>query len=148
MASMVLKMTHQAKDEGVIGLFKSNDPARFGDGEQCRDFIYLKDAVRMTCALLEPKFRNVGGIFNIGYGQTTTWNQLASALFQALGKPARIDYVEMPPELSRQYQNYTCADMRKFHKIFSTEPQRIAMTPIEQSVREYVCEYLLRNSRW
>lgn len=148
MASMVLKMTHKANDEGVIGLYKSNEPDRFKDGDQCRDFIYLKDAVRMTCALLEPQYRNVGGIFNVGYGKTTTWNQLAGALFQALNKPANISYIEMPPELSRQYQNYTCADMRKFHKIFSTDPKAIKMTPIDESVRDYVQGYLLRNARW
>ena len=148
MASMVLKMTHKANDEGAIGLYKSTDPDRFGDGDQCRDFLYLKDAVRITCALLDPKYRTIGGVINVGFGKTTTWNQLAGALFQALGKPAKIHYIEMPLELSRQYQNYTCADMRKFHKIFSTDSNPIQMTPISEAVREYVVEYLLRCSRW
>jgi ADP-L-glycero-D-manno-heptose 6-epimerase len=145
MASMVLKMTQKANDEGAIGLYKSNEPDRFADGDQCRDFIYLKDAVRMTCALLQPRYQTVSGIFNVGRGKTTTWNQLVAALFRALKKPARVDYIDLPPELIRQYQNYTCADMRKFHNIFSTDMQ---MTPIEESVREYVQTYLLRNDRW
>ena len=148
MASMVLKMTHKANDEGTIGLYKSNEPKRFANGDQCRDFIYLKDAVRMTCAFLEPRYRQTAGIFNIGYGQPTTWNQLATALFQALSKPAHILYIDMPPELNRQYQNYTCADMRKTHKIFSTDPKIIQMTPIKESVHEYVREYLLRHVGW
>jgi ADP-L-glycero-D-manno-heptose 6-epimerase len=145
MASMVLKMTQKAKDDGVIGLYKSNDPHRFADGDQCRDFIYLKDAVRMTCAFLN---RGIGGIYNIGLGTATTWNQLATALFQALHKPLKVDYINTPPELIHQYQNYTCADMRKFHNIFSTDPKVIQVTPIEASVREYVQTYLLRQGRW
>lgn len=148
MASMVLKMTHKAHEEGEIGLFKSNDPSRYKDGEQCRDFIYVKDAVRMTCAFLLPSYREIGGIYNIGFGKATTWNQLSNALFESLAKPTKIKYIEMPVDLSRQYQNYTCADMRKFHKIFSTDLHVVQMTPIHSAVREYVCEYLLRNSRW
>lgn len=142
MASMVLKMCDKASREGKIQLFKSNHPD-YGDGEQCRDFIYVKDAVRMTCAFL--KQRNVGGLFNIGRGQPTTWNQLAKALFKALGKEPNIEYIEMPETLSRQYQNYTCADMRKFNTIFSLDA---LSTDIDDAVLEYVQQYLMRNARW
>jgi len=144
MASMVLKMTHIAQTEGTIRLYKSNEPHRFADGDQCRDFIYLKDAVKMTCALLEEKHRSVAGIYNIGMGKTTTWNALATSLFDALQRKADIAYIEMPPELNRQYQNYTCADMRKFNKIFGQFP----MTPVSGAVREYVQDFLLTNRRW
>ena len=144
MASMVLKMTHKAQNDGVIQLFKSNN-ARFRDGDQCRDFIYVKDAVRMTCDLLEPKYRKVAGLYNVGRGEVATWNQLASALFLALDKPLNIEYVEMPSSLSKQYQNYTCADMQKFQKLFSEEPRPM---PIETAVHEYVNDYLLRDNRW
>ncbi len=147
MASMVLKMMHKAENEGVIQLYKSNDP-KYSDGGQMRDFIYLKDAVRMTCALLEPKYRHVMGIYNIGQGKTTTWNELADGLFKALNKRANIHYIEMPPELNKQYQNYTCADMRKFLKIFSSDAKHIQLTPINESVREYVQEYLVGSDRW
>lgn len=139
MASMVLKMTKIAHDDGAIQLYKSNDP-RFGDGDQCRDFLYVKDAVRMTCAFLN---RKEGGIFNIGQGNVTTWNQLASSLFEALQKAPRIQYIEMPPELLRQYQNYTCARMEKFNKIFSP-----SLLPTKQAVGEYVQEYLIPSRRW
>lgn len=145
MASMILKMTHKAGQEGIIGLYKSNDLPHFADGEQKRDFIYVKDAVRMTCAFLETQYRNIGGIYNIGSGTPTTWNCLAGALFQALNKPPNITYIEMPPELSRQYQNYTCADMRKFHRILSSEAKII---PIESAVHEYVRNYLVSGKRW
>ena len=84
MASMVLKMMQKARDEGVIQLYKSNDP-RFKDGGQCRDFIYVKDAARMTCDLFENK---ATGLYNIGRGEVVTWNELANALFSALKKSA------------------------------------------------------------
>jgi ADP-L-glycero-D-manno-heptose 6-epimerase len=139
MASMVLKMTDKAHRNGSIELFKSNDK-KFGDGDQCRDFIYVKDAVRMTCSFLT---NDHAGIFNIGQGKVTTWNQLAHALFAGLEKPALINYIDMPPELSKQYQNYTCADMGKFHTLFPKDT-----TSVNDAVREYVQEYLLRNARW
>jgi ADP-L-glycero-D-manno-heptose 6-epimerase len=144
MASMVLKMAHIAQSEGAIRLYKSNEPERFADGEQLRDFIYLKDAVRMTCALLQPPYLNVAGLYNIGMGKATTWNTLAADLFDALGKETKIIYIDMPPELNRQYQNYTCADMRKFNKIFGEFP----LTPVKGAVREYVQEFLLKHRRW
>lgn len=141
MASMVLKMAHIAKDEGVIRLYQSNEPERFADGEQVRDFIYLKDAVKMTCHFLEGQ---VCGIYNIGQGKATSWNELAHALFAALGKKAEIRYIEMPKELHGQYQNYTCADMRKTLAVFD----RFQMTPISHAVKEYVQTYLFQSARW
>ena len=113
MASMIYKMLPAVLEKGVIQLFQSSEPERFGDGEQCRDFIYVKDAVRLTCGFLD---NDLGGLFNIGRGEVTTWNQLSRALFQAVGKPANIEYIPMPPDLIRQYQNYTCADMSKYEK--------------------------------
>ena len=147
MASMVMKMTQKVIDEGTIYLYKSNDP-KYSDGGQMRDFIYVKDAVKMTCALLKPEYREVCGIYNVGQGKPTTWNILADALFKALRKRSNIAYIDMPPELARQYQNYTCASMDKLHKIFSSDPKHIAATPVESAVQEYVQEYLMRNSRW
>ena len=144
MASMVLKMTQIVLKEGTISLYKSNEPEKFGDGEQRRDFIYVKDAVKMTCALLEPRHSRIGGIYNIGMGNATTWNSMAQYLFDALNKNPRISYIDMPPELDRQYQNYTCADTSKFNKIFG----RFPMTPISSAVREYVRDFLLNQQRW
>lgn len=139
MASMVMKMMRKADEEGIIQLYKSNDP-KYLDGGQMRDFLYVKDAVKMTCAFLES---TACGIYNIGSGKTTTWNELARALFDALKKEPRIEYIDMPAELSRQYQNYTCASMDKFRKLF---PMRT--TSISEAVKEYVQQYLLRDARW
>ncbi len=143
MASMIFKMLPAAQNEGRIRLFKSSEPERFGDGDQCRDFIYVKDAVRMTCDFLE---NNIGGIFNIGTGETTTWNLLAKAVFKALDKPAQIEYIDMPSDLSRQYQNYTCADMTKYKK--QTGVNAICRYTIEDGVIDYVRNYLLEGKRW
>jgi ADP-L-glycero-D-manno-heptose 6-epimerase len=146
MASMVYKMLPIAQKEGVIKLFKSSEPDRFGDGEQCRDFIYVKDAVRMTCDFLENELT---GIFNIGSGKTTTWNQLANALFKALDKPSRIEYVDMPEALLGQYQNYTCADMSKYkEKTGLPNAQPSCEFSTEQGVADYVRNYLLKDERW
>ncbi len=141
MASMILKMHAKAKGEGRIHLFKSNDP-HYADGGQVRDFLYVKDAAAMTLQAYDKG--EVGGIFNIGRGETVTWNTLALALFDALGVPPNIVYVEMPSELNRQYQNYTCAQMGKFPKMVGS----FTSTPISDAVRDYVCHYLETEARW
>lgn len=142
MASMVLKMMQKAAAGEGIHLYKSNDQ-KYADGEQMRDFLYLKDAVKMTCAFLLPQYRRVNGLFNVGQGKPTAWNVLARALFKALEKKPQIQYVGMPHHLTLQYQNFTCAKMEKFHKMFP-----FAATAIEPAVSEYVKEYLMSHSRW
>ena len=145
MASMVLKMKEKAQVEGVIHLFKSNDP-KYTDGGQMRDFIYVKDAARMTCAFLKPEYQNVGGIYNVGQGVPTTWNLLADALFQSLQKKTNIIYIDMPPELARQYQNFTCASMHKLNNTLASE--YTFTTPISIAVQDYVQNYLIIDARW
>lgn len=145
MASMVYKMFPKVRDEGLVRLFRSNDP-RFGDGEQQRDFIYVKDVTRMTCNFLENP---ASGLYNIGRGIPTSWNQLSRALFQALEMKERIDYLDMPKDLAGQYQNYTCADMKKYCDAFGFSSQELATQySIENSVRDYVQNYLLKDKRW
>jgi ADP-L-glycero-D-manno-heptose 6-epimerase len=138
---MVYKMLPKVKEDGVVQLFKSSDPDRFGDGEQCRDFIYVKDVARMTCDFL---FNNINGIFNIGRGKPTTWNELATALFEAVGKEKNIEYIDMPESLVKQYQNYTCADMRKFLEKHKQAPTFC----VKEAVCDYVQGYLLKGARW
>lgn len=146
MASMVYKMLPIVQNEGIIRLFKSSDPQRFGDGDQCRDFIYVKDAVRMTCEFLENE---ISGIFNIGTGETTTWNALAKAVFKAVDRLPQIEYIDMPKDLVGQYQNYTCADMDKYKKTHSlpSNPSPCHFT-VEDGVIDYVRNYLLKDERW
>jgi ADP-L-glycero-D-manno-heptose 6-epimerase len=142
MASMVYKMLPIAQKEKVIKLFQSNEPERFADGDQCRDFIYVKDAVKMTSQFLDNR---VGGIFNIGQGTVTTWNTLAQALFKAIAMEPNIQYIPMPGDLERQYQNYTCAEMSKYLSVF---PDQASSYSTEDAVVDYVQKYLLTENRW
>lgn len=116
MASMVHHMKNQVLEKGFVRLFKSSEPEKYPDGGQMRDFFYVKEAAALTCSFLEdPR----GGIFNCGRGEPSTWNELAEAVFNALGKPVNIEYIPMPEDLLGKYQNYTCADMTKFGKRLS-----------------------------
>lgn len=137
MASAITHVLPQALQNNVIRLFQSNDPDQFGDGEQKRDFLYVKDAARMTCAFLE---NDVGGLFNIGSGEASTWNALATAVFKALDKSPNIEYFAMPEDLHGKYQNYTCADMTKSREALGNVAETEALEP---SVVEYVKEYLI-----
>lgn len=113
MRSMVNKGYYQIKDTGKIRLFKSHRTG-YKDGEQCRDFIYVKDALEIVCFFLEhPETR---GIFNVGSGQARTWNDLAHALFSALNMKPNIEYFDMDPEVKGQYQYYTEADPAKLRE--------------------------------
>ncbi len=93
MASAVFHLYPIAKSLSTVKLFKSDD-SKFGDGEQKRDFIYVKDAARMTCEFLN---HNQGGLYNIGSGVASTWNELASAIFKALSLPNKIDIAACMP---------------------------------------------------
>lgn len=143
MASLIYKMLPIVQKEKKVRLFKSNDPRNFADGEQCRDFIYVKDAVRITCQFLE---NSLSGIFNIGSGETATWNRLTRAMFDAVDIPPAIEYIDMPEELAGQYQNYTCADMRKYKEKMQLN-ERPCRYSIEEGVKDYV-HYLLSGERW
>lgn len=146
MASMVYKMTPIVQNGETIRLFKSTEPEKFGDGEQCRDFIYVKDAVRMTCDFLENDF---GGLYNIGTGVTTSWNVLAKAVFKAVDKPVQIEYIDMPGDMARQYQNYTCADMSKYKEKFGlAASQSPCKYTVEEGVIDFIRNHLLKDLRW
>ena len=93
MSSVVHKSTAQVLQNETIQLFKSHRPD-YSDGEQRRDFLYVKDAVNITLHLAET--RTAHGLFNVGTGETHTWNDLARAIFNALGREPRIEYIDMP----------------------------------------------------
>lgn len=142
MASAVLHLFHQMQKEGVIRLFKSSDPAQFADGEQKRDFIYVKDAARMTCAFLQ---NDVSGIYNIGSGTASTWNELAKAVFNAVERPVKIEYIPMPSDLTGKYQNFTCADMHKTRSVLNHEKDCM---PLRDAVFDYIHHHLILGKTW
>ena len=135
MRSMVCRSFEQIRDNGCVNLFKSYHPD-YADGEQKRDFLYVKDAVDMVLFLLERK--NLTGLYNIGSGKAETWNQLATAAFAAMGREVRINYIEMPEHLKGKYQYYTCADMTKMRAAgYTKEP-----TSLEDAIRDDIQVYL------
>ncbi len=136
MRSMVLKGYEQIRESGKIRLFKSYRP-EYGDGEQVRDFIYVKDAVAMTLFFLDHP--EVCGLFNVGTGQARSWNDLARALFAAMDRKVNIEIIEMPEAIRKQYQYHTCAE---FGKIQAAGYQR-PFLPLEQAVHDYVVGYLI-----
>ncbi len=146
MASMVFKMVPIIQKEGILRLFRSTEPSLFKDGEQCRDFIYVKDAARLTVEFLKNE---LVGIFNVGSGETTSWNVLASHVFEAMGLEKKIEYISMPEDLQKQYQNFTCAEMGKL----VTARQSLGLPSLcqfsmKEAVFDYVNEYLLKDERW
>lgn len=141
MSSAILKMVPDGLKNGKIRLFKSSEPDKFKDGEQVRDFIYVKDAAKMTVQFLE---NDLCGIFNIGTGTPQTWKQVAQAVIGALDHPVTIEYVDMPVDLIGKYQNYTCAEMGK------SAAKHLLMSEysLEEAVKDYVRDYILPHKYW
>jgi ADP-L-glycero-D-manno-heptose 6-epimerase len=139
MRSLVNKAYQQILATGRVQLFKSHKP-EFKDGEQMRDFLYVKDAVEMTIHFAEHESgRKAGGLFNLGSGEANTWLTLTRAIFAALGKPAQIDFIEMPEVLRGKYQYFTRADVGKLRASGYSRP----MTDLPDAVRDYVQNYLV-----
>ncbi|HOI30534.1 MAG TPA: ADP-glyceromanno-heptose 6-epimerase [Melioribacteraceae bacterium] len=138
MRSVVHKSFEQVRDTGKVKLFKSYKP-EYKDGEQRRDFIYVKDAVDMTLHFFEH--RNFNGIFNIGTGRAQSWLELVTAVFKALNKPVNIEFIEMPEEIKGKYQYFTEADTTKL-KLTGYDKK---ISNVEEGVSDYVKNYLLKD---
>jgi ADP-L-glycero-D-manno-heptose 6-epimerase len=140
MRSLVHKACGQILATGKVQLFKSHRPD-YKDGEQMRDFLYVKDAIRMTLHLAETP--SAGGLFNLGSGKAHTWVELATAIFTALGKEPNIEFIDMPEHLQSKYQYYTCADITKLRASGFTQE----ITALTEAVRDYVQGYLVPDKR-
>lgn len=135
MRSVAVKSYEQIRDTGTAQLFRSYS-SDYADGEQVRDFLYVKDAVDMTLHLATSR---AVGLFNVGSGTASTWNSLARAVFAALGKEARIEYVDMPAEIRDRYQYFTQADISKLRDAGYDAP----VTELDAAVADYVQNYLV-----
>ena len=140
MRSLVHKAFEQINDTGSVGLFKSYHPD-YHDGEQRRDFLYVKDAVAMTLHLAERS--EATGIFNIGSGEANTWKSLVSDIFAAMEMPVRIDFIEMPENLRSKYQYFTQADISKLR----ASEYDAQVTPLADAVADCVKNYLVPDKR-
>lgn len=136
MRSLVHKAYGQVLQTGRVELFKSYRPD-YANGEQRRDFIYVKDAVAMTIAVARNP--RAIGLFNIGTGQSHTWIEMAEAVFASLGRQPAIEFIEMPEAIRPMYQYATCADIGKLRLAGYETP----ITPFRSAVRDYITNYLV-----
>ena len=140
MRSVVSKAYEQITSTSEMTLFKSHHPD-YGDGQQMRDFLYVKDAVLMTIWLAETMHTN--GLFNLGSGKARTWLDLGKAIFSGLGSEEKIRFIQMPEILRDKYQYFTEA---KIEKLRAAGYQHQLFT-LEDAVKDYVSQYLVPELR-
>lgn len=141
MRSLVHKSFEQIRDLGSVKLFKSHRPD-FKDGEQLRDFIYVKDVVRVMLELADPDKAAHSGIYNLGTGKARSFHDLVKATFKAMGREAKIEFIDMPESIRNQYQYYTQAEMQKLYKAIPD----MKFTSLEDGVTDYVQNHLMQKN--
>ena len=140
MRSVIAKAYTRVRDEGVMELFESYRSG-VGHGDQARDFIYVKDAVDITLFFLDNP--HVSGLYNVGSAIARSWNDVAQALFKAVGKQPVIEYIPMPLSLREKYQYFTRADVSKLRAAGCVHQCRL----LEDAIADYVGNYLRTDSR-
>jgi ADP-L-glycero-D-manno-heptose 6-epimerase len=140
MASVIFHAYHQLKNTGKVKLFRSHHPD-YKDGEQLRDFIFVKDVVNVLFFLMKRGTKS--GLYNLGTGQARSFTDLARAVFKALDKPELIDFIDTPEDIRDKYQYFTEAPMHKLRDAGYEE----TFYSLEEGVEEYVVEYL-KNERY
>ena len=139
--SVVAQIFPHAVHGRPVHLFKSYNP-KYKDGGQLRDFIYVKDCVKVINWLLANP--QVNGLYNLGTGKARSFEDLANATFAALGKPTAITYFDMPEELRAKYQYLTEAEMDRLRKAGYSD----AFTSLEDGVKDYVQNYLTKDDKY
>lgn len=139
MRSKVVKAYEEILQTGHIHLFRSYRDD-YKDGEQKRDFLYVKDAVRITAYFLES--RDKSGIYNVGSGVARTWVDLARAVFAAMGREVSVKFIDMPENIREKYQYFTEAPLEKLRSAGYCDP----VMPLEEAVRDYVQGYLAKKT--
>lgn len=141
MRSVVHKAYGQIVETGSVKLFRSERPD-IRDGEQRRDFLYVKDAVAMTLHFAEAGV-GANGLYNLGSGEANTWLTLVRAIFTALGREPAIEFIDLPAVLRGRYQYFTRAEIGKLRGSGFASP----LTPLPDAVRDYVQNYLVPDRR-
>ena len=139
MASVVLHGYRQILADNEIRLFKSYNP-QYEDGGQLRDFVYVKD----VCEVIMHFMKNeaISGLFNVGTGQAENFKTLAESVYEALGQPANIRYIEMPIDIREKYQYYTKANMDKLREAAGYTKEFYSL---KEGVKDYVLNYLAQG---
>lgn len=140
MASVIFHAYNQIQEKGNVKLFRSHNP-NYKDGEQLRDFVYVKDLVNVCYFLLHH--RKNSGIYNLGSGKARTFVDLAKATFKALNKTPEINFVDTPLDIRDKYQYFTEANMAKLKSIGYSQP----FYSLEEGINDYVINYLTTNKR-
>ncbi|HOH93650.1 MAG TPA: ADP-glyceromanno-heptose 6-epimerase [Bacteroidales bacterium] len=136
MASVVFHGYNQIKDEGKIKLFKSHRPD-YKDGEQKRDFVYVKDVIKVLFWFLEHRPEN--SIYNLGTGTARSFIDLAKSIFSAMNIKENIEFIDMPKDIRDKYQYFTEANMTKLHNI----GYNYSFYSLENGISDYVKNYLM-----
>jgi ADP-L-glycero-D-manno-heptose 6-epimerase len=139
MASVIFHAYHQIRQTDGMRLFRSHHPD-FKDGEQMRDFVYVKDVVEV-CSFLMHHRRN-SGIYNLGSGKARTFVDLATDTFEAMDKESQISFIDTPADIRDKYQYFTQANMSKLRSIGYDRP----FHTLEEGVKDYVQNYLLKEA--
>ncbi len=135
MASVVMHAYNQINEKGRVALFKSHRDD-YKDGEQLRDFVYVKDVVEVILFLMKNKPQS--DIYNIGTGEARSFYDLVKNIFVALNRETAIDFIPMPIDIRGKYQYYTCAEIDKLKSVGYNNH----ISTIEEGVRDYVLNYL------
>ncbi len=138
MASVVWHAYHQILNTGQMQLFRSHNPD-YADGEQMRDFVYVKDVVDVCYFLMH--YRKDSGIYNLGSGKARSFVDLTKAVFEALGKEPIIHFIDTPVDIREKYQYFTEANMEKLKSKGYTAP----FYTLEEGVTDYVHNYLIKK---
>ena len=138
MASVIFHAYNQINESGKVKLFRSHRPD-FKDGEQLRDFVYVKDVINVILFLIQH--RPQSDIYNLGTGKARSFLDLAKATFKAMNRVENIDFVDTPIDIRNKYQYFTQADMEKLSRAGYTA----TFTSLEDGVDDYVKNYLINN---
>lgn len=138
MASVIFHAFHQIKKTEKMKLFRSHNP-NFKDGEQMRDFVYVKDLVDVIVFLMHH--RKNSGIYNLGSGKARTFLDLVKNTFKAMDKKEDISFIDTPEDIRDKYQYFTEATMEKLYSIGYKKP----FTSLEDGVKDYVSNYLMKE---
>ena len=141
MASVAFKAFNQIRERGRLKLFKSHNPD-YKDGEQLRDFVYVKDVTRWMREIMQRE-ETKSGIYNMGYGEARSWLDLARSTFSSMDQTLAIDWIDVPANIRDQYQYFTEAKMDRLMAQKLSEPQ----WPLEKGVQDYLRNYLSKEDQ-
>jgi ADP-L-glycero-D-manno-heptose 6-epimerase len=138
MASVIFHAYNQINKNGNLNLFQSHNDD-YNNGEQLRDFVYVKDILKVLISLLQHPIHS--GIYNLGTGKARTFNDLAENVFKALDVKSKIKYIATPESIRDSYQYFTEADLSKLNSQFPN----FVPTTLEEGIGDYVNNYLKKS---